>query len=46
MNLCVDLFGMLLCVIDIEFGLCGGIEFLNVCYCGDDVKVVNVYNNV
>lgn len=43
LNLCMDLYGMVVCVIDIELGLVGGIEFFNVCFKGDDGKVEKIY---
>lgn len=45
-NFCIDLYGIVVCVIDIELGLVGGIEFFNVCFKGDDVKVEKVYENI
>lgn len=46
LNLCMDLYGMVVCVIDIELGLVGGIEFFSVCFKGDDEKVGKIYENI
>ncbi|MGS0896260.1 SDR family NAD(P)-dependent oxidoreductase [Burkholderia stagnalis] len=46
LNLRADLIGTPLRVTDIEPGLCGGTEFSNVRYRGDDAKAANVYQNV
>jgi len=46
LNLRADLLGTPLRVTDVEPGLCGGTEFSNVRYRGDDAKAANVYNNV
>ncbi|AOK28913.1 NAD(P)-dependent oxidoreductase [Burkholderia singularis] len=46
LNLRADLVGTPLRVTDIEPGLCGGTEFSNVRYRGDDAKAANVYANV
>ncbi|WDD96472.1 SDR family NAD(P)-dependent oxidoreductase [Burkholderia sp. FERM BP-3421] len=46
LNLRADLVGTPLRVTDIEPGLCGGTEFSNVRYRGDDSKAANVYANV
>lgn len=46
LNLRADLIGTPLRVTDIEPGLCGGTEFSNVRYRGDDEKAANVYANV
>ncbi|MBN3820285.1 SDR family NAD(P)-dependent oxidoreductase, partial [Paraburkholderia sp. Se-20369] len=46
LNLRADLIGTPLRVTDIEPGLCGGTEFSNVRYRGDDTKAANVYANV
>ena len=46
LNLRADLLGTPLRVTDIEPGLCGGTEFSNIRYRGDDAKAANVYNNV
>ncbi|MBN3724662.1 SDR family oxidoreductase [Burkholderia sp. Ac-20379] len=46
LNLRTDLLGTPLRVTDIEPGLCGGTEFSNVRYRGDDEKAANVYANV
>ncbi|MGD3903310.1 SDR family NAD(P)-dependent oxidoreductase, partial [Xanthomonas citri pv. citri] len=46
LNLRTDLIGTPLRVTDIEPGLCGGTEFSNVRFRGDDAKAANVYQNV
>ncbi|MEX3606489.1 MAG: SDR family NAD(P)-dependent oxidoreductase [Burkholderia sp.] len=46
LNLRTDLLGTPLRVTDIEPGLCGGTEFSNVRFRGDDKKATNVYANV
>ena len=46
LNLRTDLLGTPLRVTDIEPGLCGGTEFSNVRFRGDDEKAANVYANV
>ncbi|MBN3854523.1 bifunctional NADP-dependent 3-hydroxy acid dehydrogenase/3-hydroxypropionate dehydrogenase YdfG [Paraburkholderia sp. Ac-20340] len=46
LNLRADLAGTALRVTDIEPGLCGGTEFSNVRYRGDDSKAANVYKDV
>jgi 3-hydroxy acid dehydrogenase/malonic semialdehyde reductase len=46
LNLRADLAGTALRVTDIEPGLCGGTEFSNVRYRGDDQKAGKVYENV
>ncbi|HDR8858346.1 TPA: SDR family NAD(P)-dependent oxidoreductase [Burkholderia territorii] len=46
LNLRADLIGTPLRVTDIEPGLCGGTEFSNVRFRGDDAKAANVYQNV
>ncbi|WP_323121791.1 SDR family NAD(P)-dependent oxidoreductase [Burkholderia alba] len=46
LNLRADLIGTPVRVTDIEPGLCGGTEFSNVRYRGDDAKAANVYTNV
>ncbi|KDB09098.1 Serine 3-dehydrogenase [Burkholderia sp. lig30] len=46
LNLRTDLIGTPLRVTDIEPGLCGGTEFSNVRFRGDDQKAANVYANV
>ncbi|AOJ79951.1 NAD(P)-dependent oxidoreductase [Burkholderia sp. MSMB617WGS] len=46
LNLRADLIGTPLRVTDIEPGLCGGTEFSNVRYRGDDTKAASVYANV
>ncbi|MFC5428741.1 bifunctional NADP-dependent 3-hydroxy acid dehydrogenase/3-hydroxypropionate dehydrogenase YdfG [Paraburkholderia denitrificans] len=46
LNLRADLAGTALRVTDIEPGLCGGTEFSNVRYRGDDAKAANVYKDV
>ncbi|WP_334052746.1 SDR family NAD(P)-dependent oxidoreductase [Burkholderia cepacia] len=46
LNLRADLLGTPLRVTDVEPGLCGGTEFSNVRYRGDNEKAANVYNNV
>jgi 3-hydroxy acid dehydrogenase / malonic semialdehyde reductase len=46
LNLRADLTGTKLRVTDIEPGLCGGTEFSNVRFKGDDVKAANVYKDV
>jgi 3-hydroxy acid dehydrogenase / malonic semialdehyde reductase len=46
LNLRTDLIGTPLRVTDIEPGLCGGTEFSNVRFRGDDEKAANVYANV
>ncbi|KVF75421.1 SDR family NAD(P)-dependent oxidoreductase [Burkholderia diffusa] len=46
LNLRADLLGTPLRVTDIEPGLCGGTEFSNIRYRGDDAKAASVYNNV
>ncbi|OXH90294.1 NADP-dependent 3-hydroxy acid dehydrogenase, partial [Burkholderia multivorans] len=46
LNLRADLLGTPLRVTDIEPGLCGGTEFSNVRYRGDNEKAANVYANV
>ncbi|KVE42468.1 SDR family NAD(P)-dependent oxidoreductase [Burkholderia sp. BDU5] len=46
LNLRADLVGTPLRVTDIEPGLCGGTEFSNVRYRGDDAKAAGVYANV
>ncbi|AOJ09011.1 SDR family NAD(P)-dependent oxidoreductase [Burkholderia mayonis] len=46
LNLRADLVGTPLRVTDIEPGLCGGTEFSNVRYRGDDAKAAGVYVNV
>jgi 3-hydroxy acid dehydrogenase / malonic semialdehyde reductase len=46
LNLRADLIGTPLRVTDIEPGLCGGTEFSNVRYRGDDTKAANVYADV
>ena len=43
LNLRADLAGTALRVTDIEPGLCGGTEFSNVRFRGDDAKAANVY---
>ncbi|MEM5438295.1 bifunctional NADP-dependent 3-hydroxy acid dehydrogenase/3-hydroxypropionate dehydrogenase YdfG [Paraburkholderia diazotrophica] len=46
LNLRADLHGTPVRVTDIEPGLCGGTEFSNVRFRGDDEKAANVYQNV
>lgn len=46
LNLRADLLGTALRVTDIEPGLCGGTEFSNVRFHGDDEKAAKVYQNV
>ncbi|MBU9490757.1 SDR family NAD(P)-dependent oxidoreductase [Burkholderia multivorans] len=46
LNLRADLLGTPLRVTDVEPGLCGGTEFSNVRYRGDNEKAANVYANV
>ncbi|MBY4771635.1 SDR family NAD(P)-dependent oxidoreductase [Burkholderia ambifaria] len=46
LNLRADLIGTPLRVTDIEPGLCGGTEFSNIRFRGDDEKAANVYQNV
>ena len=46
LNLRADLAGTALRVTDIEPGLCGGTEFSNVRFRGDDEKAGKVYENV
>lgn len=46
LNLRADLTGTALRVTDIEPGLCGGTEFSNVRFHGDDDKAAKVYQNV
>ncbi|MGN3962563.1 SDR family NAD(P)-dependent oxidoreductase [Burkholderia gladioli] len=46
LNLRTDLLGTPLRVTDIEPGLCGGTEFSNVRFRGDDEKAANVYADV
>ena len=46
LNLRTDLIGTPLRITDIEPGLCGGTEFSNVRFRGDDEKAANVYANV
>jgi len=46
LNLRADLAGTALRVTDIEPGLCGGTEFSNVRFHGDDAKASDVYKNV
>lgn len=46
LNLRADLAGTALRVTDIEPGLCGGTEFSNVRFHGDDAKAADVYKNV
>jgi len=46
LNLRSDLSGTALRVTDIEPGLCGGTEFSNVRFKGDDAKAANVYKDV
>ena len=46
LNLRADLTGTALRVTDIEPGLCGGTEFSNVRFHGDDEKAAKVYQNV
>lgn len=46
LNLRADLLGTALRVTDIEPGLCGGTEFSNVRFHGDDDKAAKVYQNV
>ncbi|KVC62965.1 NAD(P)-dependent oxidoreductase [Burkholderia ubonensis] len=46
LNLRADLIGTPLRVTDIEPGLCGGTEFSNVRFRGDDAKAAGVYANV
>jgi len=46
LNLRADLAGTPLRVTDVEPGLCGGTEFSNVRFRGDDEKAANVYQNV
>jgi 3-hydroxy acid dehydrogenase/malonic semialdehyde reductase len=46
LNLRADLTGTALRVTDIEPGLCGGTEFSNVRFKGDDAKAANVYKDV
>jgi 3-hydroxy acid dehydrogenase/malonic semialdehyde reductase len=46
LNLRADLAGTALRVTDIEPGLCGGTEFSNVRFKGDDEKAEKVYDNV
>ena len=46
LNLRADLAGTALRVTDIEPGLCGGTEFSNVRFRGDDAKAANVYKDV
>ncbi|SAL47237.1 short-chain dehydrogenase/reductase SDR [Caballeronia sordidicola] len=46
LNLRADLSGTALRVTDIEPGLCGGTEFSNVRFKGDDAKAANVYKDV
>ncbi|MDE1183411.1 bifunctional NADP-dependent 3-hydroxy acid dehydrogenase/3-hydroxypropionate dehydrogenase YdfG [Paraburkholderia sp.] len=46
LNLRADLSGTAIRVTDVEPGLCGGTEFSNVRFHGDDAKAANVYQNV
>lgn len=46
LNLRTDLFGTKVRVTNIEPGLCGGTEFSNVRFRGDDDKAASVYENV
>src|SRR6201999_86215 len=46
LNLRADLSGTAVRVTDVEPGLCGGTEFSNVRFRGDDEKAANVYQNV
>jgi len=46
LNLRADLAGTAIRVTDVEPGLCGGTEFSNVRFRGDDEKAANVYQNV
>jgi len=46
LNLRADLAGTAIRVTDIEPGLCGGTEFSNVRFHGDDAKAANVYKGV
>jgi 3-hydroxy acid dehydrogenase/malonic semialdehyde reductase len=46
LNLRADLLGSALRVTDIEPGLCGGTEFSNVRFHGDDEKAAKIYQNV
>ncbi|MBU0588070.1 MAG: bifunctional NADP-dependent 3-hydroxy acid dehydrogenase/3-hydroxypropionate dehydrogenase YdfG [Gammaproteobacteria bacterium] len=46
LNLRADLLGTALRVTDVEPGLCGGTEFSNVRFHGDDDKAAKVYQNV
>jgi 3-hydroxy acid dehydrogenase/malonic semialdehyde reductase len=46
LNLRADLAGTPVRVTDVEPGLCGGTEFSNVRFRGDDAKAANVYQNV
>jgi 3-hydroxy acid dehydrogenase/malonic semialdehyde reductase len=46
LNLRADLAGTALRVTDVEPGLCGGTEFSNVRFKGDDAKAAGVYQNV
>ena len=46
MNLRADLAGTAIRVSNVEPGLCGGTEFSNVRFKGDDDKVAKVYENV
>ncbi|KQR85404.1 NAD(P)-dependent oxidoreductase [Burkholderia sp. Leaf177] len=46
LNMRADLAGTALRVTDIEPGLCGGTEFSNVRFKGDDTKAANVYKDV
>lgn len=44
--MCVDLVGIKIRVINLEFGLCEGIEFLIVCFKGDYKRVEKFYEGV
>jgi len=46
LNLRADVAGTALRVTDVEPGLCGGTEFSNVRFHGDDAKAANVYENM
>ncbi|WP_153099569.1 bifunctional NADP-dependent 3-hydroxy acid dehydrogenase/3-hydroxypropionate dehydrogenase YdfG [Paraburkholderia hayleyella] len=46
LNLRADLSGTAVRVTNVEPGLCGGTEFSNVRFHGDDVKAANTYQNV
>jgi len=46
LNLRADLAGTAIRVTDIEPGLCGGTEFSNVRFHGDDEKAAKIYENV